>query len=97
MRIPGEDRWRQGNCLNLSRKGAFIVTYEPYEIGNPLEIEVWDIAEKAACAKGGVVRFRRWDDGPRLPGIGVDFDPGTTSRELSRLLVTRLASNLLTL
>jgi hypothetical protein len=95
VRLAGEDRWRQGNCLNLSRNGAFIVTYEPQAVGDALDLEVWDIAEEAARAKAHVVRLRKWDDGPKLPGIGVDFEPGTTTRELSRLLVTRMASNLL--
>jgi hypothetical protein len=97
LRVASEDRWRQGNCLNLSRNGAFVVTYEAHGVGEALDLEVWDIAETPAVAKGHVVRARKWDDGPRLPGIGLDFVPGTATRELSRLLVTRLAANLLTL
>jgi hypothetical protein len=97
MRFTGEDRWRQCNCLNLSRHGAFVVSYEPSTIGDTLELEVWDIAEKPAYAKAKVVRMRKWDDGPKLPGVGVDFDAGTATHELSRLLMTRLASSLLTL
>ena len=96
VRLAGEDRWRQGNCLNLSRSGTFIVTYEPHAIGDPVALEVWDIAENAATAKGRVNRLRKWDEGHRLPGIGVEFDAGTATRELSRLLVTRLAANLMT-
>jgi hypothetical protein len=97
VRRAGEDRWRQGNCLNLSRNGAFIVTYEPPAIGDRFDIEVWDIGENAAVAEGHVSRLRKWEDGPRLPGVGVEFIAGTTAPELTRLMVTRLAANLMTL
>ena len=94
LRARGQDEWHPGNCLNLARDGAFVVSYRPYGKGDALEMELWDIAEKPACLSVQVVRCRRWEEGPRLPGIGVAFDHDTIPEHLGKLIATRLSARL---
>jgi hypothetical protein len=43
-----------------------------------------------------MARLRRWEDGPKLPGIGIAFDAETVPRNLGQVVITRLAADFLT-
>lgn len=95
IRQSNGDQWLEGNCLDLSRNGLFFICYEPPEAGALLDVEVWDLGEKPASCTGCVVRKRRWEDGPELPGIGIGIDSTTVPSTLGSVVITRLAAGLL--
>jgi len=90
VRVGAEDRWRLGNCVDLSCGGAFVVSYELYAAGDALEIELRDLLEQPTRLRAHVMRVRKWDDAPQLPGIGVAFDAATVPADLSRVVTTTL-------
>jgi hypothetical protein len=95
LRLEGEDRWRPGNCLDISRGGAFVVSYDSHAVGAPLEFELWDLLDEPTCMHGRVMRLRPWEESPKLPGVGLSLDPATVPADLSRVLAVTLFTSAL--
>jgi len=75
FRLKGSSApWRRANCSNASISGLFLLTQEIEPIGSELEIEILDTGSSTEGIRGFVTWSHGWDDGPHLPGMGVDFD-----------------------
>jgi len=87
FRKAGEPTWRRGNCLNASIAGIFLLSLQGEPIGTELELELLDAGERVIeDLRGTVVWATGWDDGPRLPGMGIVFDSATVPTDLRRHL-----------
>lgn len=73
FRTFGSAEWSRGNCSNASISGVFLLTLETHSIGTELEVEILDSGEAVHRIQGMVTWFHAWEDGPHLPGMGVDF------------------------
>ena len=56
LRMGDESRWRLGNCLDISRSGAFVVNYESVNVGDALELEIRDLLDEPASLPAQVAR-----------------------------------------
>lgn len=83
---------RRGNTLNASVGGLFLLSQEVDPPGTQLELDLID-AVGGSALRGEVVWATSWDDGPRLPGMGVRLDPdsvpATFRKHLADLLTGR--------
>jgi hypothetical protein len=88
LAVRRDDRspWIAANCINVSVGGLFAVTYETFAPGEPIEIELRDLAATPICLRGRIVRVRTWEASTELPGIAVQFEPETVSADYKRLL-----------
>lgn len=97
VRCDSNSPWRQANLLSISVGGAYVV--QPDEIpmpGESVEIELLDLSEKPLRVKGRVAWRRTWDEGPELPGFGVEFVPSTVTSELRTAVAQRIAPTIRT-
>jgi hypothetical protein len=88
FRREDESAWIPANCVNIGVGGMFAVTYEPLAVGDRLDIQLLDLAPLPMELRGRVVRVRRWDDSPQLPGIAVQFELETVTADFKRLLAS---------
>lgn len=86
-RGPQEGPWSHGNGLNLSVAGAFILAPTPPEVGQTVELEIWDIDDERIELQAVVMRSRTWERGPKTPGFAVRFV--LPSLRLQKALVRR--------
>lgn len=87
FRKLGEATWRRGNTLSASIADVFILSLEGEPVGTELELELLDVGDGLIRNVQGVVtRATTWDDGPRLPGMGVALDSATVPPEYRRFL-----------
>lgn len=77
-RRGGEGVWARGNTLNASVGGVFLLTQDVEASATPLEFEMVDVPGKPTLS-GSVVWATSWDEGARLPGMGVRLDPESVS------------------
>lgn len=89
-RLAGTDEWRRGNCLDVSRGGAFVLSYETIALGTQVELELWDLVANPVVVAARIVRLRKWEEGTDLPGFAVAFEPASVPREVHEALVTLL-------
>lgn len=89
--------WRNANLLSISVGGAYLVLGDTIPVkGSKVEIEVLDLGAKALTAKGHIAWRRTWNDGPDLPGVGIEFDPASVTTELRTLLAQTIAPSVRT-
>jgi hypothetical protein len=72
--VGSANAWKRANCSNASISGLFLLTQEIEPIGSELELEILDAGGLVQGVRGFVTWAHAWDDGPHLPGMGVDFD-----------------------
>ncbi len=90
--------WRNANLLSISVGGAYLVLGGdaiPAK-GALAEIEVLDLGPKSLSARGHIAWRRTWNDGPDLPGVGIEFDPKTVTTELRTLVAQTIAPSVRT-
>lgn len=76
-KIGTQEEWKRGNCQSMSVSGLFLLAIDPDPIGSDLEIRILDISADGMAIHGSVVWAHKWEDGPHLPGCGVNFDRST--------------------
>lgn len=87
FRRSGEATWRRGNTLSASIADVFILSLEGEPVGTELELELLDVGDgQIRNVQGVVTRALSWDDGPRLPGMGVSLDSTTVPSEYRQYL-----------
>lgn len=87
--------YARGNVLSVSIRGAFITIDKlRLTVGECVEIELLDLAERPCQVSGRIRWCKLWEDGPGLPGIGVDFDQSSVSHEVRLALGRQLLSSL---
>ena len=73
-RLANDERWQLGTILDLGAGGCFFHTFEPFELGEPVVIEIRDLYSLPFELSGFVTWARTWDQSTKLPGIGIAFD-----------------------
>lgn len=81
-----EGGWTQGNAQSMSVSGLFVFTREPAAVGTDLEVRILDCAPQEIALQAAVSWVHLWEDGPHLPGIGLDFDRSTVPDSLGDAL-----------
>lgn len=80
FRGAGGSDWIRANLLNASVGGMFILTHDVQPEGAELEIELLDVGG-GMILRGRTVWGAPWDDGARLPGMGIQLDPVSLTPE----------------
>ena len=86
FRLPGKSEWRRANCSNASISGLYLLTHDIEPIGTEVEVEIMDAGAPTGILKGMITWSHAWEDGPHLPGMGIDFDLGTVPQVYRRFL-----------
>lgn len=86
FRSKGAGDWVRGNCSNASISGLFLMTLNTLPIGSEIEIELVDVGGSGGIVRGTVTWVHSWEDGPHLPGMGIDFDLESVSKEFRTFL-----------
>jgi hypothetical protein len=73
FRRSGDSEWMEGNVVNASAGGVFLLSMQVLGIGTRLDLELLDV-ETGTFMTGMVAWVHRWEDGPRLPGMGVKLE-----------------------
>ena len=77
FRKIGSETWKRANSQSMSVSGGFLFTLEPDPVGSELEIRVLDLSVDEIVINASVVWVHKWEDGPHMPGCGVNFDRAT--------------------
>lgn len=77
FRRQGTEEWRRGNCQSMSVSGLFLLTLDPEPVGTEIELRILDTAIEEVAISGAVIWNHKWEDGPHIPGSGVNFDRST--------------------
>lgn len=86
FRISESETWHRGNCSNASVSGLFLLSLDTQPIGTELDIELLDAGAESTKVRGMVTWFHAWEDGPHLPGMGLDFDLASVSTSFREFL-----------
>ncbi len=68
-----EGQWFKAHTLDISTKGAFIVTYEQFEQEQPISVELHDLTSDPLLLEATVKWTRDWNRSQELSGIGVEL------------------------
>lgn len=77
FRKSPEGDWIKANCQSMSVSGLFLLTLDPAPVGSDIELRILDTTPLEVKICGSVVWIHHWDDGPHIPGCGVNFDRDT--------------------
>ena len=77
FRRQGAEAWRRANCQSMSVSGLFLLTLDPEPVGTEVELRILDTAAEEVAISGAVIWNHKWEDGPHIPGSGVNFDRST--------------------
>jgi hypothetical protein len=97
IRENADAPWRNANLLSISVGGAYLVLGDAMPSkGAEVEMEILDLKSKPLRVGGRIAWRRTWDDGPDLPGVGVEFDPATVTSELRTVTAQTIAPSIRT-
>lgn len=97
LRCGESEPWINANLLSISVGGAYLVLGEAIpRKGATVEIELLDLQPHPIYTQGTIAWRRTWEDGPDLPGVGVEFDPKAVSSELRTLVAQTIAPSIRT-
>lgn len=97
IRSSESEPWRNANLLSISVGGAYLVLGDNIPSKNSsVEIEILDLRPHPICTKGVIAWRRTWNDGPDLPGVGIEFDPTAVTSELRTLVAQTIAPSIRT-
>lgn len=97
IRCSEEEPWRNANLLSISVGGAYLVLGDSIPAkGAKVEIEILDLRSHPICTRGTIAWRRTWNDGPDLPGVGVEFDPAAVTSELRTVVAQTIALSIRT-
>jgi hypothetical protein len=80
------EEWTRANTQSMSVSGLFLVSQESPPVGTDLLVRVMDCGEQEIQVSASVVWVHRWEEGPHLPGCGLDFDRSTVPETLGKFL-----------
>jgi hypothetical protein len=83
---PAGGEWVRGNFTSASISGLFLLSLEGMDVGAELEIEALDTTDPPPVIRGNVTWVHRWEDGPHLPGMGIDFERASVPPEFRMFL-----------
>jgi hypothetical protein len=82
----GAEDWKRGNAQSLSVSGLFVLSQELPAVGTDLLLRVLDCGDGEISLSASVAWVHRWEEGPHLPGCGLNFDPSTVPDSLGHFL-----------
>lgn len=77
FRRRGAKEWRRANCQSMSVSGMFLLTLDPEPVGSEIEMRILDAGSDEVAISGSIIWNHKWEDGPHIPGSGVDFERPT--------------------
>jgi len=83
---PDSGNWIRANTQSMSVSGLFLVCQESLPVGTDVSVRIMDCGEEEIPTSASVIWVHRWEDGPHLPGCGLDFDRSTVPDSLGRFL-----------
>jgi len=86
VRMKENGEWQRGTIMEMSTGGCFIVSYEPLPVESLIDIEIQDLSETPIIADARIVWIRNWEDGIKLPGMGLQFVYNDVPPELANAL-----------
>ena len=78
--------WRKGNAQSMSVSGLFLLTQDAPAVGTDIRLRILDCGEGELSLKATTDWVHKWDEGPHLPGCGLNFDRATVDDALSSFL-----------
>jgi hypothetical protein len=97
IRCSPEESWRNANLLSISVGGGYLVLGDAIPAkGAKVEIEILDLCAHPLYTAGTIAWRRTWNDGPDLPGVGVEFDPAAVTSELRTVVAQTIAPSIRT-
>ena len=84
--LAGSQDWIRANTQSMSVSGLFLVCQESLPVGKDVSVRIMDCGEEEITLSGTVVWVHRWEEGPHLPGCGLDFDRSTVPDALGHFL-----------
>jgi hypothetical protein len=84
--LPGSRDWIRANTQSMSVSGLFLVCQETLPVGTDVSVRILDCGEEEIPVSASVIWVHRWEEGPHLPGCGLDFDRSTVPDSLGHFL-----------
>jgi len=81
-----EGVWKKGNAQSMSVSGLFLLTLDAPAVGTDVSLRILDCGEGEIALKATTDWVHNWDEGPHLPGCGLNFDRSTVDDALSGFL-----------
>jgi hypothetical protein len=82
----GVEDWKRGNAQSMSVSGLFLLSQESPAVGTDILLRILDCGDEEISVSGSVAWVHRWEEGPHLPGCGLNFDPSTVPDALGHCL-----------
>lgn len=97
LRCSDSEPWRNANLLSISVGGAYLVLGDNIPAKHAsVELEILDLRPHPIRTKGVIAWRRTWDDGPDLPGVGIEFDSVAVTSELRTVVAETIAPSIRT-
>jgi hypothetical protein len=84
--LPDSRNWIRANTQSMSVSGLFLICQETLPVGKDVSVRIMDCGESEIPLSATVIWVHRWDEGPHLPGCGLDFDRSTVPDSLGHFL-----------
>ena len=78
--------WKRANTQSMSVSGLFLLTQEAPAVGSDIAVRIMDCGEEEIPISASVIWVHRWEEGPHIPGCGLDFDRSTVPDTLGHFL-----------
>ena len=70
----------------MSVSGVFVLSQETPAVETDVQLRLLDCGEREISVSASVAWIHRWEEGPHLPGFGLNFDPATVPDTLGLFL-----------
>lgn len=84
--VTGTQDWKRANVQSMSVSGLFLFSLEAPAVGTDVTLRILDCGEEEMRITSFTSWVHRWEEGPHLPGCGLDFDRSTVPDALGRFL-----------
>ena len=84
--LPNSQNWVRANTQSMSVSGLFLICQETLPVGSDVLVRILDCGEEEILVSASVVWVHRWEEGPHLPGCGLDFDRSSVPDALGHFL-----------
>ncbi|HXP90532.1 MAG TPA: PilZ domain-containing protein [Fibrobacteria bacterium] len=82
----GTEDWKRGNAQSMSVSGLFVLSQETAAVGTDILLRILDCGDAEITVSASVAWVHRWEEGPHLPGFGLNFDPASVPDSLGHCL-----------
>jgi len=82
----GTEEWKKGNAQSMSISGLFVLSQETPAVGADILLRILDCGDKEISVSASVAWVHLWEEGPHLPGCGLNFDRASVPDSLGHFL-----------